>query len=297
MKKLLSVFLILAILCASVVSMAEESEDWTCPNCGKENAFDSAFCPKCGTQKPEQHALAVCPNCGDEYEPDAEYLFCRKCGTSLTAKQPVSNIEVGGIISFGSYEQDNNLDNGPEDIEWIVLDVQDGKALLLSKYGLDAKPYNTEKTDITWEQCTLRAWLNQDFLNTAFSEKEQSAILTTHVDNSDAQGISGWGTTGGNDTEDLVFLLSCHEAYGLYFTSDEARMCLPTDYAVANGTKTSSDYKLDGYPTAAWWLRSPGTTQYYAALVSSGGSLGYGNVSNDIDVVRPAFWMNLESGN
>ena len=45
-----------------------------------------------------------------------------------------TDISVGDIITFGHYEQDNNLDNGAEPIEWIVLDVQDGKALLLSKY-------------------------------------------------------------------------------------------------------------------------------------------------------------------
>ena len=46
------------------------------------------------------------------------------------------NISVGDVLAFGHYEQDNNPDNGPEPIEWIVLDVQDGKALLLSRYGL-----------------------------------------------------------------------------------------------------------------------------------------------------------------
>ena len=93
--------------------------------------------------------------------------------------QDSSGISAGDVVTFGHYEQDNNLDNGPEAIEWIVLDMQEGKALLLSKYGLDAIPYNTEYVNITWEQCTLRTWLNQDFLKTAFDEKEQSAILTT----------------------------------------------------------------------------------------------------------------------
>ena len=210
--------------------------------------------------------------------------------------QDSSGVSVGDIITFGHYEQDNNLDNGPEPIEWLVLDVQDGKALLLSKYGLDVKPYNTECVDITWEQCILRAWLNQDFLKTAFSDKEQTAILTTHIDNSDAQGCNKWKTTGGNDTEDQIFLLSFHEVFELYFTTNEARICAPTDYAVSNGVWTNRYYQLEGRPTGTWWLRSPGYYQHSAALVNYGGSRYEDYVNYEYSVIRPALWVDLESG-
>ena len=221
------------------------------------------------------------------------------CGSAVVlaekSNQESSDIAVGDIITFGSYEQDNNSDNGPEAIEWIVLDVQDGKALLLSKYALDTKPLNTEYVDITWEQCTLRSWLNQDFLKAAFSDMEQSAILTTHVDNGKAQGYGGYDTTGGNDTEDQIFLLSYKES-DLYFASNEDRMCVPTDYAVVNGVWTNDYFQVNGRPTGVWWLRSPGFDQYYAALVRSGGSLDCDHVNFVGYVVRPAFWLNLESG-
>ena len=82
------------------------------------------------------------------------------------------------VIVFGRYEQDNDLGNGPEPIEWIVLDTQDGKALLLSKYGLDAVPYNDDNNSAgTWETCTLRTWLNDTFLNAAFTQEEVEASL------------------------------------------------------------------------------------------------------------------------
>ncbi|MBP3696995.1 MAG: hypothetical protein J6J45_05560, partial [Clostridia bacterium] len=71
-----------------------------------------------------------------------------------------SDTQVGDYITFGSYEQDNDLSNGKEPIEWLVLDKQDGKVLVISKYALDAKPYNDEYVDVTWETCTLRSWLN-----------------------------------------------------------------------------------------------------------------------------------------
>ena len=76
--------------------------------------------------------------------------------------------DVGSIVTFGHYEQDGNLDNGQEKIEWIVLDVQKERCLLLSRYCLDTKSYHSKGKNITWKDCTLRKWLNHDFLNTAF---------------------------------------------------------------------------------------------------------------------------------
>lgn len=84
--------------------------------------------------------------------------------------------------------------------------------LLISKYGLDVQPYHRDWTAITWEACTLRAWLNDTFLNTAFTAGERSGILTTGVDNSKEQGYGEYDTRGGNHTQDQLFLLSCAEA-------------------------------------------------------------------------------------
>lgn len=97
-------------------------------------------------------------------------------------------------------------------IEWLVLARDGNKALLISRYWLDAQPYNTDHTSVTWETCTLRTWLNVTFYNKAFSSDEQAAILTTSVDNGKNQGYSKWSTSGGNNTEDKVFLLSYAEA-------------------------------------------------------------------------------------
>ena len=134
--------------------------------------------------------------------------------STVLAETPITQPfdTIGGIVTFGRYEQDANEENGPEEIEWIVLDVQDRKALLLSRYGLEAKPYNTENTDVTWEICTLRTWLNSDFRNKAFSAEEQSAILTTTVDNSSSQGHNDLISIDGNNTQDKIFLLSYAEA-------------------------------------------------------------------------------------
>ena len=92
------------------------------------------------------------------------------------AQNPYVDVQVGDIIEFGSYEQDNDLSNGPEPIEWRVLEVSDGSALIVSQYALDARAYNKERVRITWAECTLRGWLNGEFYDTAFSVDRKSVV-------------------------------------------------------------------------------------------------------------------------
>ena len=118
---------------------------------------------------------------------------------------------VGNYVTFGHYPQTSGGNDSTE-IEWLVLARDGNKALLMSRYGLDAKPYNTEYTSITWEECTLRIWLNGTFLNKAFTAAEQKGILLTNVDNGSSQGYSKWSTSGGNNTctETLLFNNETH---------------------------------------------------------------------------------------
>ena len=155
---------------------------------------------------------------------------------------------VDDIVYFGAYEQDNDESNGAEAIEWLVLDKEGDKLLVISKYALDCQPYNTDYTDVTWESCTLRTWLNDDFLNEAFSADEQSYIVQTTVT---ADENPKYDTDPGNDTKDRIFLLSIDEAEK-YFSWGSRRRCEPTDYAVSNGA-----YESDS-GNCWWWLRSPG---------------------------------------
>ena len=187
-------------------------------------------------------------------------------------------------ITFGDYEQDGNSSNGKEEIEWLVLEIEDDKALVISKYALDSQPYN----GLTWETCTLRTWLNGTFLNSAFSETEQAAIAQTTVS---ADKNSKFDTDPGNATTDKVFLLSIDEAEK-YFLSDNARQCEPTaTCAVDQG------YYEGDRGNCWWWLRTPGSNQANAARVTGVGSVGYvgTNVSNDCGAVRPAMWINLDA--
>lgn len=207
---------------------------------------------------------------------------------------------VGNYVSFGTYPQTKAGDDETP-IEWLVLARDGNKALLISRYGLDAQPYNKDYTSVTWETCTLRTWLNSTFYNKAFSSAEQAAILTTDVDNSKSQRYSIWTTSGGNNTQDKVFLLSYAEAnkyFGVTYvnSSNTKSRVAPTAYAIAQGAgKNSSNKTTDRTDAGWWWLRSPGSYQDYAARVDDFGSLCYGNVDAASGSARPALWVNLES--
>lgn len=190
-------------------------------------------------------------------------------------------------FTFGRYEQDNNLSNGPESISWRVLTVERNRALLISEYCLDTKPYNTEWKEITWETSTLRAWLNREFLNAAFTADERKIISVTALKNDDNPKD---GTDGGRDTQDRVFLLSVAEVEQ-YFENDADRIARFTTYARVQGGIASDS--VAGW----WWLRSPGGQQGNAAFVSLSGSVAHHGsyiILHDYSI-RPAFWLDLSS--
>ena len=237
-------------------------------------------------------------------------------GQSTPAKAAVSlqnpTIDGNGVttwdcIYFGNYWQNDTNGDGKADqddqkepIKWRVLSVKGNDAFLLADQNLDAKPYNEEYTDVTWATCTLRTWLNDTFLNTAFTSSEQAAIKNTTVVNDDNPY---YGTEGGANTIDKVYLLSIAEAsnaaYGFnseFNTNSETREAKNTAYAKECGasTSTSTEYEGDGW----WWVRSPGYGSNYASYVSINGCgiyRGYGSVDYASYAVRPALHLNLSS--
>ncbi len=212
-----------------------------------------------------------------------------------SAKQAqIKNAKVGDIVYFGTYEQDNDTSNGKENIEWLVLAKEKNRVLVISDKALDRQPYNSSYTEeVTWENCSLRKWLNGTFLNKAFSTEEQAQIQNTTVS---ADNNPQYSTNPGNATTDKVFLLSINEVEK-YFNSDEARKCAPTAYAKAQGASTSDTFKTpSGAATCWWWLRSPGDDQSSAAYVYFGGDVfELGNyVFSGLNAVRPAMWITID---
>ena len=238
---------------------------------------------------------------------DVDKIIKEDDNISAAAAKIVPFKNVGGYVTFGHYPQ-TKAGTDSTAIEWIVLayDSTNNRSLIISRYGLDAKPYNTTYTSVTWETCTLRTWLNNDFYNKAFSKTEQSAILTTTVDNSKSQCYSGYSTSGGKNTQDKIFLLSYAEAnkyfgvqhYSVSGAENNVKSRVqPTAYAISQGAYTNSDYKTsDGAAAGYWWLRSPGNDLNFAAYVRTDGSLNRIGVGLGDIAVRPALWVNLESG-
>ncbi len=253
-----------------ISAAAADGTPWDCPTCGAIGNTGN-FCGKCGSRAP-----------------------------SAEAEAQTVTLTPGQQVIFGHYPQ-TAAGTSVSGIDWIVLDVRDGKTLLLSKYGLEARPYHIERTEITWEDCTLREWLNTEFFNAAFTDKERTFILESKVENGRGQGYSGWYTDGGNDTEDKVFLLSFAEANRyLGVRMDDktnlASRAAPSMYAAQRGAYVSYNLTQEGENAGWWWLRSSGCYQFSAGSVNSSGGLLDSRVNNDTACVRPAIWVVLRDG-
>ena len=211
-----------------------------------------------------------------------------KSESSSQKKDNNPDYKIGETIEFGNYPQDKDGTEKP--IEWIVMKKEGNQVLLLSKYVLDAKSYNEGWGDVTWETSDIRQWLNNEFYTTAFNKAEKAKIQTSLIKNEDN---SEYGTSGGNDTEDKVFLLSEKEADTL-FSDEEERIAKATEYAEKLGVDINENSEEKG---AWWWLRSPGNDSFYAALVNYYGWVDGDGIGVNCNVygVRPALHLNLQS--
>ncbi len=179
----------------------------------------------------------------------------RKAGKQLASGEVTRKpLIAGDSILFGRYVQHHHATGENERIDWIIVEIQGDQALLIANSGLDCQPYHKkEREQVSWETCSLRKWLNEDFLNAAFSKEERTAIATSVVSN---EGHPTWRTKSYPDTRDAVFLPSIKEmqTYGLADFSPAI-----TVYAQERGAKE------DARNGAAWWLRSIGAPPYSAA--------------------------------
>ena len=244
-------------------------EQWACTS---EDDFHGKICgslPKETKQPepkparvPEQAPVPLSPN-KTPVKPSPEFKQLPK---------------VGSVIPFGPYK-------------WCVLDVQDDKALLITDKIVEERPYNDEFIPVTWETCTLRSYLNGEFLK-KFSEKEQAGICKIENTNLDNQW---YGANGGRNTTDKLFLLSLEEVVKYFGDSGqlknknpESAWCIDDQYNDKRVAKLNNSGSW-------WWLRSPGGLQDNAARVGLDGGVGLDgdNVNAETGGVRPALWLNL----
>ena len=249
--------------------------------------------------------------------PTAAFAAGTDTGKAIQLVDSGTAANIGGgqadNIYFGTYQQSSDGSGGynTDPIKWRVLENADGQLFLLSDQNLDVFQYHTDNESVTWETSTMRSWLNgydashntggdsgidytsDNFIGTAFSAKEQAAIADTEVFNDDNPT---YGTEGGNNTTDQIFLLSIAEANnGSYFANDNSRIATNTAY-VADGGKIGG-YMYGVGEANEWWLRSPGTYDNLAADVTrKGGVFSHGLNVNGLNLaVRPAFNLDLTS--
>ena len=222
-----------------------------------------------------------------------------KCedGREYTSTVSVKNydLKVGDTVKMGHYEQDNNTYNGAEIIEWEVLDVKDGKALLLSKNVLDYVYFSScnrsdgkyKSGQTTWDASGVRVDLSSDFYMTAFSKNEKEKICYSVVtaDLNPSNGISQ-----GTATQDYVFLLSIKEVENY-----SPGKCKPSEYAIGKGAMTNEE----GY--THYFLRTFGEKRsfglgydYCQSFVYPDGTISYLGSNSDYGCIRPAMWITID---
>lgn len=223
-------------------------------------------------------------------------------------------IEETDHIIFGHYEIDGS-NNGVEGIKWTLLDKdeENGRALLVSKYIIDAKQYNEEGGDVTWETSSIRKWLNKDFFNDAFNDIEKDLIEETIVHTNDESEIisdTKYTTRGGNDTKDKIFLLSTDEIIKYMghnrnlvlatITENINKNVRPEKYLYKNGDSYIEKYDERVY-YSSYMTRSPGFQQNYIKMINpyrdidtifDSEYVGIDMISGyHLDGVRPAMWV------
>ncbi len=196
------------------------------------------------------------------------------------------NADVGDYVKFGNYPQMANGDSLP--IEWLVLAKENNKILVISRYGLEARRFDSKLND--WKNSEIRQWLNADFYNKAFNANEKKLIRSSSISTTVYKGgFLGFGKKEElTDSDDYIFLLSKEEAEK-YFANVEERKCKATEYAKVNGVLVADN----GY--SWWWLRSPSTNcnNYVYHVNYIGDICGIYSVFNDFVVARPALWINI----
>lgn len=203
----------------------------------------------------------------DDYKDSKEQLY------KLSNSHP-EILQVGDSIFFGKYYQKNSIEK--DRIEWTILEKDNDKALVLSKYCLDSQPFSNIVTDDNWEKSSLRKWLNGDFYDCAFSEENEKNSVILSIES--------------EALNDKIFLLSEDEVYR-YLPIESDRVGYVTSYATTKGVQLKENR------SCWWWLRDSDGTSLHAKVVSFDGKISENGlfVTDNDNAVRPAMWIDLKS--
>lgn len=191
--------------------------------------------------------------------------YCERL-PKLILMKPYMEAEVGDEVRLGHYD-------------WIVLEKQDDKILVVSKYSVGLAGFRDNGMYLTWDVSDLREWLNGQFMDKILLPgDEKTLILPTKVS---TPANPEYGTAGGPDVTDRLFILSYDEVMK-YFPNAQDRV-LTTAEDTATGV--------------AWWTRTHGQDQNNVVCVDQYGEISLeGNNSNDFVYkahARPAMWIDM----
>ncbi len=191
-----------------------------------------------------------------------------------------------------------------EKYEWRVLDIQNNTALIITENIIEQRAYHNAYKDITWAECSLRRYLNDEFYN-KFTPADKSRIIPVINKNPDNQW---YGSKGGADTRDYIFLLSVEEVTCQYFGDSSSKLYSPGknqrywfQRKDENNSKRIAINKNEKW-YHWWWLRSPGRVNVKAVYIHPDGNIGIqgnnilkGNLAEGEckGGVRPALWLKL----
>ncbi len=213
-----------------------------------------------------------------------------------------NEVKVGDVVVFGDYCHHNNIygvydENNP--LKWLVLEQREGKILLLSLQSVNIlffvsnEEYLEQKGNgFTWKNSTIREYLNQELLYLMFQQDELSCISETVVQTADNPM---YGTDGGEDTTDYLFLLSIEEAQKYFSSDSERRTQIVPDVELPQYDLVPHQHYLNTTDYYDWWLRSPGESSEKAACVGRFGDIMMEGqwVDTEEVSVRPAMWVDL----
>jgi hypothetical protein len=206
-----------------------------------------------------------CSQCGKWIYSD----FCVACGKPAGKPVPCSTVEFGRYFIKDETER--------ESMRWSVLSVEYDRVLLITEKCIEIKWYHCEYAETDWEHCSLREWLNHDFMHTAFNSAEQKRIPVTVNENNSC-----------NRTADRIFLLSIDEA-GKLFHGNMDRKCEVTPYVRLNKNGVYNEDLVGD-----WLLRSAGLSKNLVAFVACNGEIREkGCIVQARVPIRPAVWVKL----
>lgn len=243
-----------------------------CEICGIEYySTISEKCPLCELKKMISEPL-------EKEKSKTDVLINDMLGNTVHSKFVYN---YGEVINLGRY--------AGRSIEWIVIKMENDRALLMSKDILDVAPYNRKLEDVTWEKSSLRRYLNNEFWEGSFSISERLAIEKVAIRN---MGNIEYKIPGGNDTIDRVFCLSVEEINDCI----QDKIAIPTEHAKEKVAEDNMKHFVnESSGGGRWWLRSTGCNAHSGMYVDGLGNVNIrGNlVNNGMVGIRPALWLNV----